>query len=126
MDPYEEYVILSLARRFATGDTLVEKDVREAVRCLKEVLRKGSDDARFEAWKIVDSGVVGNRIAFLVLRFRDWVAKGRSMRRYGLPVVWPFPAEVTYHYAEALYGARICLIVAEIIAMVLLLIKLLF
>ncbi len=126
MDPYEEYVILSLARRFATGDTLVEKDVREAVRCLKEVLRKGSDDARFEAWKIVDSGVVGNRIVFLVLRFRDWVAKGWSMRRYGLPVVWPFSAEVTYHYAEVLYWARTCLIVAEVFAMVLLLIKLLF
>ena len=123
MEPNEEYVLLSLARRFATGDTLVEKDVREAVRCLKDVLRKGSDDARFEAWRIVDTGMVGNRIAFLVLRFRDWVKKGQSMRSYGLPVVWSFGAEVTYHYAEALYWVRICLIVAEGFAIVLLLIK---
>ena len=39
MEPYEEYVLLSLARRFATGDALVEKDVREAVKCLRDVLR---------------------------------------------------------------------------------------
>jgi hypothetical protein len=126
MEPYEEYVLLSLARRFATGDALVEKDVREAVKCLREVLRNGSDDARFEAWKIVDSGVVGNRIVFLLFRFRDWATKGKTMRRYGLPVVWPFSAELTYHYAEVLLWSRICLIAAEVLVILVLLMNLSF
>ena len=123
--PYDDAALLFIARRFASGDGFLEKDTREAVRCLKQVLRKGSADAQWEAWKIVDSGVVGNRPVFLLLRFRDLAGDGKSMRTCGLPVVRPFAALVR-HFAGSLLRARVCLYAAEAVLLLVLTLKLLF
>ena len=123
--PYDDEALLFIARRFAFGDECLEKDTREAVRCLKQVLRHGSADAQWEAWKIVDSGVVGNRPGFLLLRFRDLVGNGKSMRRYGLPFVRPFAA-LTCRFAESLFRARVCLYATEAVILVVFALKLFF
>ena len=115
--PYDDDALLFIARRFATGDEYLRKDNREAVRCLLHVLRHGSDEARFEAWKIIDSGVVGNRPCFLFFRFRNWADKGESARGWGLPVFWKH-WEVAYVFADYLRRWRAALLVVELLLII--------
>lgn len=122
--PFDDKALLHIAKRFASGDDYLERDRREAVRSLLSVLRRGSPEARRKAWKIVDSGVVGNQVCFLLMRFRDQIEKGRSMRRYGIPYVWPFSAAVICHYAEVLWWTRIVLYAAETVMLAVLIIRL--
>lgn len=122
--PYDDKALLYIAKRFACGDDYLERDKREAVRCLLAILRRGAPEVQWEAWKIVDSGVVGNHVRFLLIRFRDQVGRGRSMRLYGIPHVWPFSAAIISHYAEVLWWTRLGLYAVETVILAVIIIRL--
>ena len=107
----------------ATGYTY-EMAIEEARRCLRKILLHGSSNARSEAWKIVDSGVVGHRIQFLLLRFLETAKSGRAIS--GVLYPYYFGAHLTEAYSDVLLKWRCILFAGEILAIVVLLIKLLF
>ena len=113
--------LLYAAKRYTEGDHVTCRDKREARRCLRKLLRHGSYQARFEAWKIVDSGVVGNRPSFLFLRVKE-MADGASE---GIGI-FPFGKSLVENYAGVLIKWRIVLYIVEILALLIVLIKLIF
>ena len=116
--------LLCAAKRYATGDDTLAPNKREARRCLRKLLMHGSDNAKWEAWKIIDSGVVGNRPVFLLFRFLEMAKMGRANRS----TLFSYNAgsHLMESYANVLLKWRLVLYVAEILAIVVLLIKLLF
>ncbi len=116
--------LLYAAKRYATGDDTLSRNKREARRCLRKVLMHGSGDAKWEAWKMIDSGVVGNRLVFLLFRYRDLVKMGRANSSSLYP--YSFGSHLLESYADVLMNGRLVLYAVEIMAIVVLLIKLLF
>ena len=102
------------------------KSDRETLRRLKEVLRQGTWDEQWEAWKVIDFGSQGRRFGFLLFRFRDWADNGRSMRQYGLPFIWKFWPHVAYVYADLLRIWRVILYAIELLLIVILILYRLF
>jgi len=84
----------------------------------------GSDNAKWEAWKIIDSGVVGNRPVFLLFRFLEMAKMGRA--NSSTLFSYNSGSHLMESYANVLLKWRLVLYVAEILAIVVLLIKLLF
>lgn len=116
--------LLYAAKRFTVGDDTFAPDKREARRCLRKLLLHGSNNAKGEAWKIIDSGVVGNRPVFLLFRFLEMAKMGRanSSSLYS----YSFGSHLIESYADVLMKWRVVLYAGEILAIAVLLIKLLF
>ncbi len=122
--PLSEDDLLYAAKRYATGDDTLAPNKREARRCLRKLLLHGSNEAKWEAWRIIDSGVVGNRPLFLLFRFREMAKMGRANSSALYP--YSFGSHLIESYADVLMKWRLVLYAGEILAIVILLIKLLF
>ena len=116
--------LLCAAKRYSTCDETLAQNKREARRCLRKLLVHGSDNAKWEAWKIIDSGVVGNRPVFLLFRFLEMAKMGRA--NSSTLFSYNSGSHLMESYANVLLKWRLVLYVAEILAIVVLLIKLLF
>ena len=122
--PLMEDDLLHAAKRYATGDDTFDQNKREARRCLRKLLMHGSADAKWEAWKIIDSGVVGNCPFFLLFRFWEMAKMGRA--NSSSLFSYSFGSHLMESYADVLMKWRVVLYAGEILAIAVLLIKLLF
>ena len=122
--PLMEDDLLHAAKRYATGDDTLDQNKREARRCLRKLLMYGSADAKWEAWKIIDSGVVGNCPFFLLFRFWEMAKMGRA--NSSSLFSYSFGSHLMESYAEILMKWRLVLYVGEVLAIVILLIQLIF
>ena len=122
--PLMEDDLLHAAKRYATGDDTLDQNKREARRCLRKLLMHGSADAKWEAWKIIDSGVVGNCPFFLLFRFWGMAKMGRA--NSSSLFSYSFGSHLMESYAEILMKWRLVLYVGEVLAIVILLIQLIF
>lgn len=116
--------LLYAAKRYAAGDGSLARNKREARHCLRQLLMHGSADAKWEAWKMIDSGVVGNRPFFLLFRFLEMAKLGRA--NSSSLFSYSFGSHLMESYADVLMKWRLVLYVGEILAIVVLLIPLLF
>lgn len=121
--PYNDEALLFIAKRFATGDEYLKKDTRESVRCLRRILRHGSEEAKWEAWKFIDSGAVGNRLGFLLRRFWILAERGRDLKE-GAPLVFgiSFRDDLPPLLADALLKSRTALYLIELLVVITLII----
>ena len=117
--PYDDEALLFIAKRFATGDEYLKKDTREAVRCLRKVLRHGSNEAKWEAWKVIDSGAVGNRVEFLLHRFWILSENGRDLKE-GAPLAleMSFRDDFPLLLADTLLKSRVALYLIELLVII--------
>lgn len=116
--------LLYAAKRYAMGDDTLTQNKREARRCLRKLLMHGSANAKWEAWKVIDSGVVGNRPFFLLFRVWEMAKMGRASSSSLFS--YSFGSHLMESYADLLLKWKLVLYVGEILAIIILLIKLLF